>query len=99
MKANSDAWIALEDEEEGDGEETARALFVEEEEEEEEEGTDLESDSELIKDLIDHFWKLYVYFLSTIFSIDNFAVPQNDDLICLLQPKTSAATLWERVQK
>ena len=62
MKATSDAWIALEDEEEGDGEETARALFVEEEEEEEEEGTDLESDSESIKDLIDHFWKLYVYF-------------------------------------
>lgn len=79
MKATSDAWIALEDEEEGDGEETARALFVEEEEEEEE-GTDLESDSESIKDLIDHFWKLYVYFLCTVFSIDNFAVPQNDDL-------------------
>ena len=79
MKATSDAWIALEDEEEGDGEETARALFVEEEEEEEEEGTDLESDSESIKDLIDHFWKLYVY-LCTVFSIDNFAVPQNDDL-------------------
>ena len=78
MKATSDAWIALEDEEEGDGEETARALFVEEEEEEEE-GTDLESDSESIKDLIDHFWKLYVY-LCTVFSIDNFAVPQNDDL-------------------
>ena len=77
MKATSDAWIALEDEEEGDGEETARALFVEEEEEE---GTDLESDSESIKDLIDHFWKLYVYFLCTVFSIDNFAVPQNDDL-------------------
>ena len=55
-------------------------LFVEEEEEEEEEGTDLESDSESIKDLIDHFWKLYVYFLCTLFSIDNFAVPQNDDL-------------------
>ena len=55
MKANSDAWIALEDEEEGDGEETARALFVEEEEEEEEEGTDLESDNESIKDLIDHW--------------------------------------------
>ena len=54
MKATSDAWIALEDEEEVDGEETARALFVEEEEEEEE-GTDLESDSESIKDLIDHF--------------------------------------------
>ena len=72
MKATSDAWIALEDEEEGDGEE--------EEEEEEEEGSDLESDSELIKDLIDHFWKLYVYFLCTVFSIDNFAVPQNDDL-------------------
>ena len=80
MKATSDAWIALEDEEEGDGEETSRALFVEEEEEEEEEGTDLESDSESIKDLIDHFWKLYVYFLCTVFSIDNFAVPQNDDL-------------------
>ena len=81
MKANSDAWIALEDEEEGDGEETARALFVEEEEkEEEEEGTDLESDSESIKDLIDHFWKSYVYFLCTLFSIDNFAVPQKDDL-------------------
>ena len=81
MKATSDAWIASEDEEEGDGEETARALFVEEEEEEEEEeGTDLESDSESIKDLIDHFWKLYVYFLCTVFSIDNFAVPQNDDL-------------------
>ena len=79
MKATSDAWIALEDEEEVDGEETARALFVEEEEEEEE-GTDLESDSESIKDLIDHFWKLYVYFLCTVFSIDNFAVPQNDDL-------------------
>ena len=79
MKATSDAWIALEDEEEGDGEETARALFVEEEEEEEE-GTDLESDSESIKDLIDHFWKLYVYFLCTVFSIDNFAVPENDDL-------------------
>ena len=79
MKATSDAWIALEDEEEGDGEETARALFVEEEEEEEE-GTDLESDRESIKDLIDHFWKLYVYFLCTVFSIDNFAVPQNDDL-------------------
>ena len=79
MKATSDAWIALEDEEEGDGEETARALFVEEEEEEEE-GTDLESDSESIKDLIDHFWKLYVYFLCTVFSIDNFAVPQKDDL-------------------
>ena len=78
MKATSDAWIALEDEEEGDGEETARALFVEEEEEEE--GTDLESDSESIKDLIDHFWKLYVYFLCTVFSIDNFAVPQKDDL-------------------
>ena len=78
MKATPDAWIALEDEEEGDGEETARALFVEEEEEEE--GTDLESDSESIKDLIDHFWKLYVYFLCTVFSIDNFAVPQNDDL-------------------
>ena len=79
MKATSDAWIALEDEEEGDGEETARALFVEEEEEEEE-STDLESDSESIKDLIDHFWKLYVYFLCTVFSIDNFAVPQKDDL-------------------
>ena len=79
MKATSDAWIALEDEEEVDGEETARALFVEEEEEEEE-GTDLESDSESIKDLIDHFWKLYVYFLCTVFSIDNFAVPQKDDL-------------------
>ena len=49
MKANSDAWIALEDEEEGDGEETARALFVEEEEEEDEEGTDLESDSHSCK--------------------------------------------------
>ena len=51
MKATSDAWIALEDEEEVDGEETARALFVGEEEEEEE-GTDLESDSESIKDRI-----------------------------------------------
>ena len=79
MKATSDAWIALEDEEEGDGELTARALFVEEEEEDEE-GTDMESDSESIKDLIDHFWKLYVYFLCTVFSIDNFAVPQKDDL-------------------
>ena len=79
MKATSDAWIALEDEEEGDGEETARALFVEEEEEEEE-GTDLESDSESIKDLIDHFWKLYVYFLCAVFSIDNIAGPQTDDL-------------------
>ena len=46
MKATTDAWVVLKDEEdkdEGDGEEVLQALFEEEEAEEE---TDLDSDGE-----------------------------------------------------
>ena len=34
MRATTDAWVALEDEDEGDGEEVMQTLFEEEEEEE-----------------------------------------------------------------
>ena len=43
MKATTDAWVVLKDEDEGDGEEVMQALFEEEEAEEE---TDVDSDGE-----------------------------------------------------
>ena len=54
MKAITDDWVALEDEEdeeEGEGEEVMRALFVEEEEEDEE--TDVESDGEPVEEVFE----------------------------------------------
>ena len=52
MKAITDDWVALEDEEEGEGEEAMRALF---EEEGEEEDTDVESDGEAAAEIFELF--------------------------------------------
>ena len=51
MKAITDDWIALEDEE-GEGEEVMRELFAEEEEDEE---TDIESDGEAVGEVHELF--------------------------------------------
>ena len=56
MKAITDAWVALEDEEEddegGEGEALMHTLFGEEEEEEE---TDVDSDGEAAEDIFELF--------------------------------------------